>query len=37
MSSKSGMVHFVIVKSAGCTNLWTDFKYFKKEFIKNDL
>ena len=37
MSSKAGKVHFVIVKSAGYSNLRTDFKYFKKEFIKNDL
>ena len=37
MSSKAGKVHFVIVKSARYSNLWTDFKYFKKEFIKNDL
>ena len=32
MSSKAGMVHFVVVKSAGRSTLWTDFKYFKKEF-----
>ena len=37
LSSKAGKVHSVIVKSAGYSNLWTDFKYFKKEFIKNDL
>ena len=24
-----------IVKSAGSSTLWTDFKYFKKEFIRN--
>ena len=35
MSSKAGMVHFVVVKSAGISTLRTDFKYFKKEFIKN--
>ena len=35
MSSKAGMVHLVVVKSAGISTLWTDFKYFKKEFIKN--
>ena len=35
ISSKAGMVHFVVVKSAGSSTLWTDFKYFKKEFIKN--
>ena len=30
ISSKAGMVHFVVVKSAGGTTLRTDFKYFKK-------
>ena len=38
MSSKAGMVHFVIVKSAASNTLSTDFKYLKKntkEFIKN--
>ena len=34
ISSKAGMVHFVVVKSAGSSTLWTDFKYFKKEFIQ---
>ena len=34
MSSKAGMVHFVVVNSAESSTLWTDFKYFKKEFIK---
>ena len=32
MSSKAGMVYFIIAKSAGGSTLWTDFKYifFKK-------
>ena len=37
MSSKAGMVYFIVVKSAGSSTLWTDFKYLKKkkESIKN--
>ena len=30
ISSKAGMFHFVVVKSAGSSTLSTDFKYFKK-------
>ena len=34
MSSKAGMVHFVVIKSAGSSTLQTNFKYFKKNFKK---
>ena len=30
ISSKAGMVHFVVVKSLESSTLWNDFKYFKK-------
>ena len=37
MSSKAGMVHFVVVKSAGSSTLGTDFKYLKKNRIHKKL
>ena len=37
MSSKAGMVHFVIVKSARSSTLSTDFKYLKKKRIRKKL
>ena len=35
ISSKVVMVHFVVVKPTGCSTLWSDFKYFKKNLLKN--